>query len=99
MAASVTGVYPARLSEPPVVGMSFVLTLSFSSTGIPWSGPTNFQGPRIEKDHHIELRARLIAGPDALQISLHQPYGCESAGLVRRVHIADRGFIEMKWFD
>jgi hypothetical protein len=57
------------------------------------------QGPRIEKDHHIELRARLVAGPDALQISLHQPYGCESAGLVRRVHIADRGLIEVKWFD
>src|SRR5208282_218954 len=58
-----------------------------------------FQGPRIEKDHHIELRARLVASPDALQISLHQPYGGESAGLVRRVHIADRGLIEMKWFD
>src|ERR1700747_385630 len=58
-----------------------------------------FQGPRIERDHHIELRARLVAGPDALQISLHQTYRCESAGLVRRMHIADRGLIEMKWFD
>src|SRR5208282_1401472 len=58
-----------------------------------------FQGPRIEKDHDIELRARLVAGSDTLQISLHQLYGCESAGLVRSVHIADRGLIEMKWCD
>jgi hypothetical protein len=58
-----------------------------------------FQGPRIEKDHHVELRTRLVAGPDALQISLHQPYGGESAGFVRRVHIADRGLIEMKGFE
>jgi hypothetical protein len=56
-----------------------------------------FQGPGIEKDHHIELRARLVAGPDALQISLHQLYGCESTGLVRRVHLADGGLIELKW--
>src|SRR5208282_6700748 len=58
-----------------------------------------FQGPGIEKDHDIELRARLVAGPDALQISLHQLYGCERAGLVGRMHIADCGLIEIKWFD
>ncbi len=40
--ASVAGVYPARLSEPTLVGMSLVFTLSFGSIGIPWSGPTNF---------------------------------------------------------
>jgi hypothetical protein len=57
-----------------------------------------FQGPRIEEDHHIQLGARLVAGADALEISLHQLYGCESAGLVRRVHIADGGLTEMKWF-
>jgi hypothetical protein len=57
------------------------------------------EGPRIEKDHDIELRARLIAGPNALQISLYQSYGCEGARPICRVHVADRGLIEMKWFD
>ena len=86
IAASVAGVYPAKLGEPPVVGMSLVLTLSFSSTGIPCSGPTNFPVLRrcsssaaasssalgFKKHHHIELWPRLVIGLNSLQIRLHQ---------------------------
>ena len=37
--ASYGGMYPSKARAPPVVGMSVVWMLSFSATGIPWSGP------------------------------------------------------------
>ena len=70
-----------RTHELPGLAQVFVKRSSF------------FQCLWIEENDDIQFRSCLVIGLDAIQIALHHPSGRGSARFVRRLHIADGGFL------
>ena len=91
--ASVAGRLSASASEPAELTMPTTSMLSFSSTGMPCSGPRTLprpafgvervglgQGLRVDLDDRVQPRARVVDGRDAVQIGLGQRVRRERAG-------------------
>ena len=85
MNASCFGRLSASASEPAEFTMPATSMLSLISTGMPCSGPRTLpalrsassasasaQGRRVELDHRVQRRARIVDGRDAIEIRLRQ---------------------------
>ena len=104
--ASAAGCSVARPSAPPDVGMPAVSKLSFTSTGMPCSGPRGAGGralaiervglvarARVDEHDGVQPGPGLVVGPDSRQVRLDQSSRGDLAGGLRRLELED-GLLE-----